>query len=569
LTWTDEPVVDRWAGTTCIAWFAARSRGNTSIGYARVSTTEQNLDSQRGVLKRAGCEKMIEDTACGGNLRRFGGRRMCTDLAPCWRVAVAGLAGLYLRIVMMRQYWMIVSLTTLGITTTAGAAAQATGGGDEPKAMARTDDLKPAAKAGAERSEPPLAEKLDRLEVQYEVAFRAYDAEENRAKAAEIRPDLAANARRMFDLAATAPRDPSVRDAMLWMIQEVGRFQSEGPYSGEFALAASWLVRHFGDDPDAVRVGLEFNRQSANRDTLLLNFYASAKGQESKGLARLALAQYLERKAMWAERARKVLSSKEDVARDGDYPYLLHLKQCDANYLRAEAERLYEEVIAEYGDVPYFTSGDRLVEALLEQPKPKWYGQPLTDENRRRMESAVARRHRSTLGQVTEARLDDWHNLAVGKLAPEIKGVDVHGKLLTLSDYRGKVVAIVFWGTWCGPCMREIPREKALVERMKGRPFAMLGVDTDADAGVARKIMEAQGMTWSSWHDRAPGLEKGAVLSIDGLIAKLYHVRGYPTFYVIDAKGKIRSKTAHGDSLDQLVEKLVVERETPGQSTGL
>ncbi len=195
---------------------------------------------------------------------------------------------------------------------------------------------------------------------------------------------------------------------MLWMIEEIGHFRGEGLYSGEFALAASWLVRHFGDDPDAVRVGLEFNWQSANRDTLLLKFYASAKGRESKGLARLALAQNLERKAMRADGARKVegrptynhndlvradgtLYSEKEVMPDEEYAYLLHLKQCDVNYLRAEAQRLYEEVIAEYGDVPYIRAHDRVAEALLKQPEPKWNGRPLTDEDRRRMEAGIAR----------------------------------------------------------------------------------------------------------------------------------------------------------------------------------
>ena len=370
---------------------------------------------------------------------------------------------------------------------------------------------------------------------------------------------------------------------MLWIIQEVGHFQSEGPHAGEFALAANWLVRHFGDDPDAVRVGLDFETgRPSNRDTLLLNFYASAKSRESKGLARLALAQYLERKAMRAEEARKVegrptythddlvlrdgsLYTEKEVMPDDDYAYLLHLKQCDANYLRAEAERLYEEVIAEYrrravlhGARPARGGPAQAGPADMERPAPhrRKPGRRIRGRNRRR---------RSTLGQVAEARLDDWHNLAVGKLAPEIKGIDVYGKSLKLSDYRGKVVAVIFWGTWCGPCMREIPRQKALVERMKGRPFAMLGVNTDADAAVARKVMEAQGVTWSNWHDRQ-GLER-AVLSIDGPIAKLYHVRGYPTVYVIDAEGKIRSKTAHGDSVDQLVEKLVAERERSGSGS--
>ena len=192
------------------------------------------------------------------------------------------------------------------------------------------------------------------------------------------------------------------------------------------------------------------------------------------------------------------------------------MKQCDVGYLRAEAERLYEEVISEYADVPYIRAQDRVLEALLKQPEAEMAGRAAHRRSRRKIQAGIARR-RSTLGQVAEARLDDWHNLAVGKPAPEIKGVDVHGKPLTLSDYRGKVVALVFWGTWCGPCMRQIPREKALVERMKDRPFAMLGVNVRDAAAAARKVMEAQGITWPNWHDGEAG---------EGPIAKLYHVRG-------------------------------------------
>jgi thiol-disulfide isomerase/thioredoxin len=493
---------------------------------------------------------------------------------------IVGLVGFRLRTMMMRQCWMIAGLLALGITTTVEAVGLAAAGGDEPKATRRTEEPKPAAKAVAEGPEPPLAETLYRVKAKYEDAQRAYGAlyrgstipEEDRAKAAEIKPDYSAVVRRIVDLAATAPKDLAVRDAILWTIMKGLGGSDTGPYGGEFALAANWLVRHFGDDPDAVRVGLELDSApNAYRDNLLLCFYASAKGRESKGLARLALAQYLERKAMMADGARKVegrptythddlvradgtLYTEKEVMPDHDYAYLLHLKQCDVSYLRAEADRLYEEVIAEYGDVPYSTARDRMLEALLKQPEPQWNGRPLTDEDRRRMEAGIARR-RSTLGQVAEARLDDWHGLAVGKSAPEIKGVDVYGKPLTLSDYRGKVVTLIFWGTWCGPCMRQIPHEKALVERMKGRPFAMLGVDTDADAAVARTVIAAQGVTWPNWHDGAPS---------EGPIAKRYHVRGYPTVYVIDAEGKIRSKTAHGDSRNQLVEKLVAGREGAG-----
>jgi RNA polymerase sigma factor (sigma-70 family) len=554
-----------------------RARERLRKGLARRGLAPVVGGTLIGVLERTSTAAVPSELAKGtvAAAARISSSEALSVSVPA---AVAGLAGLHLRNMMMRQCWIITGVIALGITTTVGVVRLATAGGDEPRAKPaepRADDPKPAANAGAERPEPPLAKKLDRLKTEYEGTTRAFAElyrgstipEENRAKAAGMEPDFAGVVRRIFDLAAIAPKDPAVRDAMLWVIARGLGGRDSGPNAGEFALAASWLIQHFGDDPDAVRVGLELDlAPNAYRDHLLLCLYASAKCRESKGLARLALAQYLERKSMFADGARKVegrptlthddlvradgtLYTETEVQPDQDYAYLLHLKQCDAGYLRAEAQRLYEEVIAEFGDVPHITTRVRLLEARLKS------GEPLADEARRKIEARLAAR-RSTLGEVAEARLDNWHNLAVGKPAPEIKGVDFDGKPLSLSDYRGKVVALIFWGTWCGPCMREIPREKALVERMKGRPFAMLGVDADGNADYARKLMEELGVTWPNWNDGEPG---------DGPIAKLYHVRGYPTIYVIDAEGKIQSKKAYGKQFEELVEELVAKTEAAGQ----
>ena len=79
----------------------------------------------------------------------------------------------------------------------------------------------------------------------------------------------------------------------------------------------------------------------------------------------------------------------------------------------------------------------------MKQPNPTWNGRPITADERRQAEAMLARKQ--TLGQAAEARLDEMHNLVVGKPAPEIVGVDLDGKPLKLSDYRGKVVALVFW----------------------------------------------------------------------------------------------------------------------------
>ena len=101
------------------------------------------------------------------------------------------------------------------------------------------------------------------------------------------------------------------------------------------------------------------------------------------------------------------------------------------------------------------------------------------------------------------ARIANLPNLKVGKVAPEISGEDLGGKPLRLSDHRGKVVVICFWATWCGPCMAMVPHERELVARLEGKPFVLLGVNSDEskDREKAKEATDAKRMTWPSWWD--------------------------------------------------------------------
>jgi Redoxin len=122
-----------------------------------------------------------------------------------------------------------------------------------------------------------------------------------------------------------------------------------------------------------------------------------------------------------------------------------------------EASTLLEEVIAQYGDVP----------------------------------------HRDPLRLGYEARVElaELRRTLVGKMAPEINGDDLDGQTVKLSAWRGKVVLVSFWATWCGACTQMIPHERELVERLDDRPFVLLGVNGDTDLNAAKKAVGAHGIT--------------------------------------------------------------------------
>lgn len=95
-----------------------------------------------------------------------------------------------------------------------------------------------------------------------------------------------------------------------------------------------------------------------------------------------------------------------------------------------------------------------------------------------------------------------------------------------------------------------MPRERDLVEKYRGRPFAFLGVDREESREAGLKVVAAQQVTRPNWHDGGAGP-----------IAARYHVKGFPTSFVIDAEGTIRHKNAIGDGIDKAVDQILVEME--------
>jgi cytochrome c biogenesis protein CcmG/thiol:disulfide interchange protein DsbE len=114
--------------------------------------------------------------------------------------------------------------------------------------------------------------------------------------------------------------------------------------------------------------------------------------------------------------------------------------------------------------------------------------------------------------------------------APDFALRDADGKLVRLSDYRGKVVLLNFWATWCAPCRLEIPWFIEFQRKHKDRGLAVLGISMDEDGWeVVKPFIERLGVNYR-------------ILMGDDSVAQLYGgVDSLPTTFLIDREGRIAS----------------------------
>ena len=111
---------------------------------------------------------------------------------------------------------------------------------------------------------------------------------------------------------------------------------------------------------------------------------------------------------------------------------------------------------------------------------------------------------------------------------PALELKDLGGQAHRLQDYRGKVVLLNFWATWCGPCRDEMPSIGELRKKLAGRPFSVLAVNVDEPDSRVRKFLT-----------EVP-LEFPVVLDEGGRTTKAWNVRILPASYLVGPDGRIR-----------------------------
>ena len=124
----------------------------------------------------------------------------------------------------------------------------------------------------------------------------------------------------------------------------------------------------------------------------------------------------------------------------------------------------------------------------------------------------------------TAQELKPW----TGGAAPPLVLQDLEGRTQRLADYRGKVVLINFWATWCAPCLAEMPSISRLRAALAGQPFVVLAVNLAEPESRIRRFME-----------QVP-LEFAVLLDRDTAVAKAWRARILPASFVVGPDGRIR-----------------------------
>lgn len=118
-----------------------------------------------------------------------------------------------------------------------------------------------------------------------------------------------------------------------------------------------------------------------------------------------------------------------------------------------------------------------------------------------------------------------------GLYAPNFTLKDLNGRNVTLTDYRGKVVFINIWATWCPPCREEMPSMQKLYDRLQGQDFEILAISIDTEgAKVVGPFMREYGLTFP------------ALLDPESKVGRLYKITGVPESFIVNKKGIIVRK---------------------------
>jgi len=147
----------------------------------------------------------------------------------------------------------------------------------------------------------------------------------------------------------------------------------------------------------------------------------------------------------------------------------------------------------------------------------------------------------------------------VGKPAPAFATLDLAGRSIRLTDYRGKFVLVDFWATWCTPCISELPRLQTAYRTFHDAGFEIIGVSLDENKTAVADFAKARNIPWPQVHN--------ASSSVD--LVELFGVITIPAVYLIDPEGTVVRLDLRGKVLEDTLPRLMKRpAQTAREKTG-
>ena len=157
---------------------------------------------------------------------------------------------------------------------------------------------------------------------------------------------------------------------------------------------------------------------------------------------------------------------------------------------------------------------------------------------------------RRTFAQAEADLIASVEHATVGGTLPEWTGRRLDGTEEPLSAYRGRVLLIDFWATWCVPCIDALPKLREMVADLPADRFALLAISVDEELETVTEFMEREAMPWSNWH-----------LGLSSDLERILDVRGFPTYLLADENGRVLS---NGGSVAEM--RCMAERAVAGEA---
>lgn len=151
-------------------------------------------------------------------------------------------------------------------------------------------------------------------------------------------------------------------------------------------------------------------------------------------------------------------------------------------------------------------------------------------------------------GKLAQEKLNQMKGTTIGYPALNFAQANPDGKMVNLTDFKGKYVLVDFWASWCGPCRGENPNVVAAYNKYKDKGFTVFGVSLDQNKDKWLQAIKVDNLTWQHVSDlKGWGNEA----------AKLYGISSIPQNLLLDKEGKIVAKNLRGPDLDAKLEELI------------